>query len=91
MITDDFSRYRKTVPLKYKDETEKAIQEFITEIEAKEHRIEAIRKDGETEFRSKKFEKWLKEKGIQIEDSAPYTPEQNGLSERSINLIYKKA
>jgi hypothetical protein len=35
MITDDFSRYRKTVPLKYKDEAKKAIQEFIAEIEAK--------------------------------------------------------
>jgi hypothetical protein len=57
MITNDFSRYRKIVSLKYKDEAEKVIQEFITKIKAKEYRIEAIRKDGGTEFRSKKFEK----------------------------------
>jgi phosphopantetheine adenylyltransferase len=75
MITDDFSQYRKTVPLKHKDEVEKAIQEFIAKIKAKGHRIKAIRKDGGTEFRSKKFEKWLKKKGIQIEDSALYTLE----------------
>jgi Reverse transcriptase (RNA-dependent DNA polymerase) len=91
MITDDFSRYRKTVPLKHKDEAEKAIQEFIAEIKAKGHRIEAIRKDGGTEFGSKKFDKWLKGKGIQIENSAPYTPEQNRLSERSVGLVYEKA
>jgi hypothetical protein len=57
VMTDDFSRYRKTVPLKHKNEAEEAIEEFISEIEAKGHRVEAIRKDGGTEFSSKKFEK----------------------------------
>jgi transposase InsO family protein len=91
VMTDDFSRYRKTVPLKHKNKAEEAMEEFISEIEAKGHRIEAIRKDGGTEFSSKKFEKWLKKKGIQIEDSALYTPEQNGLSERSVGLVCAKA
>jgi hypothetical protein len=63
-MTDDFSRYRKTVPLKHKNKAEEAMEEFISEIEAKGHRIEAIQKDGGTEFGSKKFEKWLKKKGI---------------------------
>jgi transposase InsO family protein len=91
VITDDFSRYCKTVPLKHKNEAEEAIKELINEIEAKEHRTEAIRKDGGGEFGSKKFDKWLKEKGIKIEDSAPYTPEQNGLSERSVGIVCEKA
>jgi transposase InsO family protein len=91
VLTDDFSRYRKTVPLKHKSEAEEAIEEFISEIEAKGHRIEAIRKDRGTEFGSKKFEKWLKKKGIQIEDSALYTLEQNSLSERSVGLVCVKA
>jgi transposase InsO family protein len=77
--------------LKHKDEAEKAIQEFITEIEAKGHRIKVIRKDEGTEFRSKKFKKWLKEKGIQIEDLALYTLEQNDLLERFVSLICEKA
>jgi hypothetical protein len=57
VMTDDFSRYYKTVSLKHKNKAEEAIKEFISEIEAKGHRTEAIRKDGGTEFSSKKFEK----------------------------------
>lgn len=91
VMTDDFSRYRKTAVLKQKDEAEQAIKEFISEIEAKGHRMEAIRKDEGTEFGSKNFEKWLREKGIQINDSAPYTPEQNGVSERAVDLVCEKA
>jgi hypothetical protein len=52
------------VPLKHKNKAEKVIEEFISKIEAKGHRIEAIQKNGGTEFSSKKFEKWLKKKGI---------------------------
>jgi transposase InsO family protein len=90
-MTNDFSRYRKSISLKLKNEVEQAIKEFIAEIEAKEYRIKIIRKDEGTEFGSAKFKKWLKEKGIKEEDSAPYTLEQNGLAERSIRLIYEKA
>jgi transposase InsO family protein len=79
------------VPLKHKNKAEEAIKEFISKIKAKGQRTEAIWKDGGTEFSSKKFEKWLKEKGIQIEDSALYTLEQNSLSERSVGLVCAKA
>jgi transposase InsO family protein len=90
-MTDDFSRYRKTVPLKHKNKVEEVIEEFISKIEVKGHGIEAIRKDEDTEFSSKKFKKWLKKKGIQIKDSVLYTSEQNGLSERSVGLVCTKA
>lgn len=91
VMTDDYSRFRKTVPLKKKNEAEQAIKEFVMEIEAKGYRTEAIRKDGGKEFGSKRFEKWPRDKGIQIENSAPYTPEQNGLSERSVGMVCEKA
>ena len=91
VMTDDFSRYRKTVTVKKKNDAMVAIREFMAEIEAKGYKIEAIRKDGGTEFGSKAFERWLRGKGVKCEDSAPYTPEQNGLSERSVGLICEKA
>ncbi|ERF75333.1 hypothetical protein EPUS_00125 [Endocarpon pusillum Z07020] len=90
-MTDDFSRYRKTAVLKKKNEAEQAIKEFIAEIEAKGYRTEGIRKDRGTKFGSKKFDKWLKKKGVRIEDSALYTPEQNGVSERAVGLVCEKA
>ena len=41
-MTDDFSHYRKTVPLKHKNKAEQAIKEFISEIKVKGYRTEAI-------------------------------------------------
>jgi transposase InsO family protein len=54
-------------------------------------RVEALRKDGEREFDSSRFKQWLLNRGIRAEDSAPYTPEQNGLSEKSVDLVCTKA
>jgi hypothetical protein len=63
-MTDNFSRYRKTVPLKHKNKAEEAMEEFISKIEAKGHRIEAIQKDGGIEFSSKKFKKMAEKEDI---------------------------
>jgi hypothetical protein len=45
------------VLLKHKNKAEKVIEKFISKIEAKEYRIEAIYKERSTEFNSKKFKK----------------------------------
>lgn len=50
VLTDDFSRYRKVVPLKSKDGAATAIQNFIQAIEAKGQRTESFRCDGGGEF-----------------------------------------
>jgi hypothetical protein len=42
IITNNFSCYYKTVSLKHKNKAEEAIKEFISKIEAKGHRTEAI-------------------------------------------------
>jgi hypothetical protein len=42
--------------------------------------IQIIKVDGETSL-GKKFDNWVKEKGITVERSAPYTPAQNGAAE----------
>jgi len=91
VITDEFSRFRRTIPLKRKNEAEKAIREWILELNAKGHKMEAICKDEGSEFGSRKFTKWLKSRGIREENSASYTPEQNDLSERSVGLVCSKA
>jgi Integrase core domain len=73
--TDDFSRFRRTVPLKKKSEAEEEIQRWILELEAMGMRTEALRRDGGREFGSNRFKQWLRGRGIRMEDSAPYTPE----------------
>jgi len=49
-------------------------------------RIKSIRTDGGGEYR-KQMEKFCKEAGIYHEETAPYTPEQNGVAERENRTI----
>jgi hypothetical protein len=53
-------------------------------------KVQRFHLDGETALR-KKFNKWAAKKGIAIERSPPYTPEQNGIAERSGGVISRKA
>ncbi len=57
IITDEFSRFRRTIPLKRKNEAEKAIREWILELNAKDYKIKVIRKNEGSEFKSRNFTK----------------------------------
>jgi transposase InsO family protein len=45
-------------------------------------KISRLRRDNGTEYTSNEFETFCKTKGIINESTIPYTPEQNGISER---------
>ena len=47
--------------------------------------------DAGGEYKSKPFEKILKDRGIEILQSIPYTHQQNGRAERIIKTIMEKA
>jgi transposase InsO family protein len=49
-------------------------------------RIKKIRSDNGTEFKNSQIEGFLEEEGIKHELSSPYTPQQNGVVERKIEL-----
>ena len=52
--------------------------------------IRFLHLDGETSL-GNAFNRWIAKKGITVEQSAPYTPEQNGAAERSGGVIIFKA
>src|SRR5215471_1167307 len=54
-----------------------------------EYPIRRIRTDGGTEYKGV-FTQYLKERGIKHEVSAPYSPEQNGVSERVNRTIVER-
>jgi transposase InsO family protein len=82
-IIDCHSRHGWKIFLKAKDETGQEIQTFITQMETQtDMRVKGIRCDGETEFINKAIKDFCKQKGITIEQSAPYTHQQNGVAER---------
>src|SRR5579871_4423166 len=54
-------------------------------------KIKRIRSDNGGEFTSKKFKQYLQDYGIQHKTTVPYTPQQNGVSERSNRIIIERA
>jgi transposase InsO family protein len=51
-------------------------------------RIKKIKSDNGTEFKNSQIEGFLEEEGIKHEFSSPYTPQQNGVVERRIELYW---
>ena len=74
--------------LKSKKESPTAIKQMILEFErahcckVKKLLVERLRTDNAKEFLSSNMKKWLAEKRIVHELSAPYSPESNGKAER---------
>jgi len=54
-------------------------------------RLKILRTDNGTEYSNSRFMKYLAENGIVHQTSVPYTPEQNGVSERANRTIGDKA
>jgi transposase InsO family protein len=54
-------------------------------------KVKKIRSDNITEFKNTQAEDFLDEEGIKYEFSAPYTPQQNGVTERKNRTLIKMA
>jgi transposase InsO family protein len=80
---DDNSRKVWVQTMRTKDETFEAFKRFKALAENQcGCRVKALRSDNGGEYNSAKFKKYLAEHGICAQTTAPYTPEQNGVSER---------
>lgn len=92
LLMDDHSRMCFVYFLKTKDETFKYFQEFKNLVEnQKSRKIKTIRSDNGGEYISTEMEKYLKDNGIIHQKTVPYTPEQNGRSERFNRSIVEKS
>lgn len=89
---DDYSRMSFVYFLKTKDETFEKFKEFqcLTEKQL-DRKVKILRTDNGGEYINAEFEKYLKKQGIIHQTTNPYTPEQNGLSERLNRTIIEKA
>jgi Reverse transcriptase (RNA-dependent DNA polymerase) len=91
VITDDYSRWRSVVPMKKKSDTVDEVMKYVIELKTKGMAVEAVRCDGGGEFVNERLSKWLGWNGIKMEKSSPYTPEQNGMAEKSVDMVCTKA
>ncbi|GJU52630.1 putative RNA-directed DNA polymerase [Tanacetum coccineum] len=82
-FTDDFSRYGYVYLLKHKHEVFETFKVFKAEVELQlGKKIKALRSDKGGEYLSQEFKDYLSENGIVQNLTSPYTPQQNGVSER---------
>ena len=82
-IIDDFSRKTFVYTMQRKSEVFNFFKIFISEVERQQGcKVKSVRTDNGMEFCHKEFEELLQERGIKIERTSTYTPEQNGVAER---------
>lgn len=91
-FTDDFSRKTFGYLLKSKSEVFTKFVEFKHLVENQTgEKIKVLRSDNGREYVNKDMSTFLKENGIIHQTTVPYTPQQNGVSERANRTIIEKA
>ena len=91
-FTDDFSRYTTVYFMRKKSEVLTKFKEYVNQVENKTgskikklniwNTVKSLRSDNGGEYSSAAFQSFCVEKGISRQFTNPYTPEQNGVSER---------
>nr|GEZ76378.1 hypothetical protein [Tanacetum cinerariifolium] len=89
---NDYSRYTWTLFLRSKDETPEVLKEFLTMIQKNlQAPVITVRTDRCTEFLNKTLNAFLKEEGIEHQNSTARTPEQNDAhvpSQQELDLLF---
>src|SRR5439155_1827611 len=88
IFIDDYSRYRWIYFCLRKSEVATQFIYFWEMVSTQySHRIGIYRLDNGQEYMNQHVETFYKEKGALLEFTAPYTPAQNGVSERTMGLV----
>lgn len=92
VFIDDASGYKHVYFVRSKDQVAEKYQEFATLVKNKFDRaMKILRSDNGLEYVNATVKDYLAAEGIEMTNSAPYTPEQNGKSERANRTIVEAA
>ncbi|GBE87024.1 hypothetical protein SCP_1002700 [Sparassis crispa] len=82
-FTDDCTQRCQVLFMKHKSEAFEKLKEYLTFIERRfGHLPKIVRVDNGSEYINKNLKGWCREKGIELQTTAPYSPSQNGVAER---------
>jgi hypothetical protein len=91
-IVDDYSRFVTVYFMENKDQAADLLLECIRRYEnTLTTRVNIIQTDNGGEFTSNYLRRKLKRKGIKLQTTVPYTPEQNGVAERMNRTLVDRA
>lgn len=92
LFKDDLSGYRVVFFIRHKDDTLECFQEFCKLAKNKfGNSVKVLHTDNGREYCNDKYREFLSQNGIELETTAPYTPEQNGRTERDMRTIVESA
>lgn len=88
LLVDDYSRYMWVFMIKSKDEAFITFKRFKDQVEKESSvKLMGLRTDRGGEFTSQQFTNFCSQEGIRRQLTAPYSPQQNGVAERSNRSI----
>jgi transposase InsO family protein len=91
-LVDDKTRKTWMIPMASKSDTAAMFKQFKTQAEKQTgEQVKAVRSDNGGEYLSREFKDYLAEQGIVHQLSAPYTPQQNGVAERTNRTVIEMA
>jgi transposase InsO family protein len=92
VIIDDYSRFTWVFFLQDKSETQEVLKKFLKRAQNKfDAKVKKIRSGSGTEFKNSQIEDYLDEEDIKHEFLAPYTTQQNGVTERKNRTLIEMA
>jgi transposase InsO family protein len=80
-FVDDYSRRVHLYFLKLKTDAIQKVKDYLTSLKTNNRQPRAIRVDGGGEFINHELRIWCQSQGVEIEQTAPYSPSQNGVAE----------
>ena len=91
LFVDDASRYITLHFLKRKDEATQAVKNYLTHLSTHGRTPRAMRTDRGKEYVNEPLQTWCRERGIDTQLTAPYSPSQNGIAERANRTLVELA
>ena len=90
VFIDSASGMRFVYPIRNKSDALTVFQRCITEFESCGYKINRLHSDRGGEYTSTQFNVFCQTHGIKQTFTAPYSPEQNGVAERSWRTLFEK-
>jgi len=90
-LLDDYSKFSAVRPLAHKSDTAAAVIDTLTFLETQTgHQVRRLRFDNGTEYINSTLSNFCRDRGIKLETTVRYTPEQNGAAERLNRTLLNK-
>src|SRR5260221_7701578 len=88
---DDWTRFRKVVPIYRKSDVAAELRLFLAEARNRGHDVRAIRTDGGGEYVNAEIDRLKAETGFEHFVTMAHTPQQNGAAERENGILMSTA